>query len=77
MLIAEVAEFAGSWWVTDDCEALRYARGRGITTRETLDLVEGIVADGDLAADAAVELMHSMSRASRHLRMPTGANHFR
>jgi hypothetical protein len=32
-------EFARSWWITDDREALRYARFQGITTRETLDLM--------------------------------------
>jgi hypothetical protein len=38
-VILKWSEFAGSWWISDDREALRYARLQGITTRETIDLV--------------------------------------
>jgi len=45
-VIKEWAAFAGSWWISDDREALRYARFQGITTYETIDLVSMAVADG-------------------------------
>ena len=38
-VIKNWAEFAGSWWISDDGEALRYAKFQGITTRETIDIV--------------------------------------
>lgn len=66
-------EFAGSWWITDDKEALRYARFQGITTRETVDLVSMAVTDGHIAANDAFRLMQSMTRQGRHLRLPASA----
>ena len=45
-------EFAGSWWISDDREAVRYAKLQGITTRETIDLMTIAVVDGDIAPDA-------------------------
>jgi hypothetical protein len=38
-LIRERTEFAESWWISDDQEAVRYARFQHITTRETIDLM--------------------------------------
>lgn len=66
-------EFAGSWWVSDDQEALRYARSQGITTRETIDLVNLAVANGDIEASDAVKLMVQMADQGRNLRLPTSA----
>src|SRR5689334_2399061 len=37
-IIKEWAQFAGSWWISDDRDALRYARYQGIPTYETIDL---------------------------------------
>lgn len=67
VLIAEVPEFAGSWWVTDDHDAYDYARGRQLTTRCTRDVLTEIVVDGDLAAEAAFALMVEMESHDRHL----------
>lgn len=64
-------EFKGAWWVTDDTEALRYARRQGITTMETIDLFQHAVADFDITARAAFDLMHAMAAADRSLRLPT------
>lgn len=72
-VIGRWPEFAGSWWISDDREALRYARGRGITTRETCDLVAIAVADGDVTAAEGMELLRAMVRCGRHLRLPAGA----
>jgi len=63
-------EFAGSWWISDDREALRYARFQHITTRETLDLVSTAVVNGDLQARDGMALMNAMAEAGRSLRMP-------
>lgn len=59
-VILEMAEFAGSWWISDDRESVRYARFRGITTRETIDLVGMAVVCGHSQADDAVKLMRQM-----------------
>jgi len=72
-LIERWPEFAGSWWISDDTEALRYARFRGITTRETIDLIAMAVRDGDLLARDGFELMQAMSQQGRSLRLPASA----
>lgn len=46
-VIKEWRAFAGSWWISDDREALRYARFQGITTYETIDLMSTAVVNGD------------------------------
>lgn len=63
-------EFVGSWWISDDREALKFARFRGITTRETVDLVSMAVLDGALAAREGFELLQTMSQRGRGLRLP-------
>lgn len=60
--------FRGAWWVSDDRQALRYARGRGITTMETMDLLRHAVADYDVTAEQAHRLLEQMEQAGRHLR---------
>ena len=64
-------EFAGSWWISDDKEALRYARFQKITTRETIDLVRIAVSNGDIEAHEGVELMRQMDERGRKLKLPT------
>jgi hypothetical protein len=72
-VILNWAAFAGSWWITNDRDALRYARFQGITTRETVDLMSIAVANGDITPSAAFELMTRMIDAGRHLRLPRSA----
>lgn len=72
-VILKWSEFAGSLWISDDREALRYARLQGITTRETIDLVSAAVVDGYLPADDAFSLMRQMSEQGRYLRLPGSA----
>ena len=64
-------EFKGAWWVTDDTDALQYARRQGITTMETIDLFRHAVADYDITADAAFALLLAMDAAGRNLRLPS------
>lgn len=72
-VISEWSTFAGSWWVSDDREALRYARHRGITTRETIDLMSTAVVNGDIQADKAFDLMIQMADQGRALRLPASS----
>jgi len=72
-VILEWPEFAGSWWISDDKEALRYARFRGITTRETIDLISIAVVDGHIQACEGFNLMRQMADHGRYLRLPNSA----
>jgi hypothetical protein len=72
-VILKWSEFAGSWWISDDQEALRYARFQGITTRETIDLVNIAVANGDINARDGFNLMRQMADQGRCLRLPVSA----
>ncbi|GGM89237.1 hypothetical protein GCM10010106_40740 [Thermopolyspora flexuosa] len=62
--------FQGSFWVTDDRDALEYARRRGITTRDTMDLFCEATVEGLCTQDEAYKLLHEMARLGRHLRLP-------
>jgi len=76
-LIKNWAEFAGSWWISDDGDAVRYAKLQGITTRETIDLMNMAVADGETSARDAFDLMQRMADAGRYLRLPKSAEELR
>ena len=76
-VIKNWAEFAGSWWISDDGEALRYAKFQGITTRETIDLMSIAVTDGDISARNAFDLMQAMADSDRYLRLPKSAEELR
>jgi hypothetical protein len=76
-VIKNWAEFAGSWWISDDGEALRHAKFQGITTRETIDIVSIAVTDGDIGARDAFDLMRQMADSDRHLRLPKSVEELR
>jgi hypothetical protein len=76
-MILHWAPFAGSWWISDDREALRYARFQGITTRETFDLMNIAVVDGDITAREAYDLMVRMADSGRFLRLPNAVEDLR
>ena len=69
-MISEWREFAGSWWISDDRESVRYARRRGIATRETIDLVSMATVDGMIRPHEGFDLMHQMTSRGRCLRLP-------
>jgi len=69
-VILKWSEFAGSWWISDDQEAVRYARLQGITTRETIDLISAAVVNGDIGAQEGFSLMRQMATQGRRLRLP-------
>lgn len=72
-VILKWSEFTGSWWISDDREALRYARLQGITTRETIDLVSEAVVNGLIRAQDGFSLLLRMADRGRHLRLPSSA----
>lgn len=76
LVISEWTEYVGSWWISDDRDALDHGRMRHIVTRETIDLMCMAVADGDLSADKAYELMRQMADQDRNLRLPDSPRAF-
>jgi hypothetical protein len=68
-----VAEFSSAWWVSDDRDALEYARNQRIMTYQSLDVMRMIVADGDLTPEAALHLMRDMQASGRNLEVPATA----
>lgn len=76
-LLKEKVEWREAWWISDDRDALDYARKQQITTRETIDIVGAIVADGDLTDRQAYDLMLGMRDADRALRLPKSPGEFR
>lgn len=71
--IRHLTEFTDAWWVSDDRDAVEYARRQSIQTYRTLEVMQMIVADGDLTAQAALLLMNDMVAAGRSLFVPDTA----
>lgn len=69
--------FSGAWWISDDRDALRHAKFLKITTRETIDIMNIAVVDGDVSAGTAFDLMNQMADSDRHLRLPNSADDLR
>lgn len=76
-VIKNWASFAGSWWISDDRDALRHARFQHIKTRETIDMMSIAVAYGEIGADEAFELMNQMADSDRYPRLPASAAELR
>ncbi|WP_042413981.1 hypothetical protein [Streptacidiphilus anmyonensis] len=76
-LITRDPEFRRSVWISDDRDAARYARRRGITTLETYDLVAAAVRERLVTPAEAHELLHRMTETGRHLhRTSSGPEEF-
>lgn len=69
-VIKNWSQFAGSWWISDDRESLRYARRQGIATAETLDMVRLAVKGDLITAEDGFELMQQMWAQRRRPRRP-------
>jgi predicted nucleic acid-binding protein len=69
-LIAESGRFDDAWWISDDREAVRYAKLRGITTRETIHLMNVAVVDGLITDRQAIADMRKMVEFGRYVRLP-------
>lgn len=76
-VIKNWTSFAGSWWISDDRDALRHARRQNIITRETIDMMSIAVVDGDIGAAEAFRLMNQMADCDRHLRLPKSTEELR
>ncbi|MGW1780458.1 hypothetical protein ACWCQQ_15135 [Streptomyces sp. NPDC002143] len=68
VVIEHRSGFANSVWITDDGEAGHYARRKGISIKDTVDIVREAVVDGLVLADAGHHLLLGMQQAGRHLR---------
>ncbi|GGK93240.1 hypothetical protein [Streptomyces flaveus] len=66
-LIIKRPEFRDSVWITDDRSAAAFTRRRGITTKETFDLMNEAVVEGLVTAVAGHELLGRMVAAGRRL----------
>jgi predicted nucleic acid-binding protein len=76
-LITGEPEFRGSVWISDDRDAARYARRRGITTLETYDLVAAAARERLLTPAEAHQLLCRMGETGRHLhRISAGPEEF-
>ncbi|WP_051944563.1 hypothetical protein [Streptacidiphilus rugosus] len=77
-LITKEREFRRSVWISDDRDATRYARHRGIVTLETYDLVRAAVAEELVDAGEGHLLLRRMTEAGRRLhRTSSGPEEFR
>lgn len=72
-LIKSWPELVGSHWVSDDKEALKYARRQGLVTLETVDLVRQLVAEEQLTLTDGFTLLSDMRANHRKLRFPASA----
>ncbi|WP_033281922.1 hypothetical protein [Streptomyces sp. NRRL F-525] len=68
VLIEHRNGFADAVWITDDGEAGHYARRKGISVKDTVDIMREAVVDGLVLADAGHRLLIEMEHADRHLR---------
>ncbi|MEU0208367.1 hypothetical protein [Streptomyces canus] len=69
-IIKQWDHFAGSWWISDDRESLRYAQRQGIVTAETVDMVRRAVGAGHVTAQDGFDLMKQMWDEGRRPRLP-------
>lgn len=69
-IILNWAQFSGAWWISDDRDALEYARGQGIMTAETLDVMQLAVKAGFVTAEDGFALMMRMRQLNRFPRAP-------
>ena len=68
--VHERAELSGSIVLTDDHDAHHLLSHHGMMTRDTLDVLQVLVARGAITAAAARELCGEMADADRSLRRP-------
>lgn len=69
--------FEGSTWITDDGDAYAFGRRRQIVTKNTFEVLQALVAFGEITSDSAFELMVRMDECDRGLMyQPTSAREF-
>jgi len=71
------SDFRDSWWVSDDREALRYARFQRLITRDTADVVGLAVENGEIGASSGLGLLQEMAEGGRSVRIPRSSQDLR
>lgn len=69
--------YKGSIWVSDDRDALEYARFQHITTRDTPALLSEAIANGLVTAQGGFDLLQRMADLGRSIRLPMNAEALR
>lgn len=64
-LIQRCEDHNGATWVSDDKDSLDYAKQQHILTRRTRNVLEELIAGGDLKPSEAFELLLEMDRLGR------------
>lgn len=72
-VIAHWSEYSGSFWISDDQDALEYALIKGITSRETKDLISEAIVSGLIGRSDAYQLLTEMRGLGRHLSVPASS----
>ncbi|MEU6244576.1 hypothetical protein [Streptomyces sp. NPDC047024] len=67
-LIQTREEFAGAVWITDDRDAGEYARGRGISVKNTVTLMREAAVAGQIHYTEGHRLLLAMVADGRHIR---------
>lgn len=67
--------YSGSFWITDDRDALDYARRVGITARDTADLISEGIGDGCCTRSEGYRSLLLMRTRGRNLRIPPHQAH--
>lgn len=76
-VIATFPDFSGSTIITDDGDAYRYAKSRGLSVRCTKDVLQDLVLMGILTAQEAFDLAGGMDAQGRTLlSMPSAVQDF-
>lgn len=66
-VLSTFPKFLGSWIITDDADAYGLAKGRGLATRHTVDLLTDMISNGLIDAPAAFALVERMEQEERTL----------
>lgn len=64
-LIQHVERDSGAIWVSDDQDSLDHAKQQSILTRRTRNILEELIAEGELAPEAAFDLLLLMEGQDR------------
>lgn len=68
------AEYRGSLWISDDRDALNYARGRGLVVKQTFDLISEAVSVGMISRSEGYATLLLMKQKGNSLTVPRSAD---
>ncbi len=64
-LLKESGVWAGSWWASDDRDAVSFAQWNGIVTRSTVQLLEEAVATYDISEPQIRDFISQLAKVGR------------